>query len=99
MNTNLLIAPLCLAIGGGLGFFVGGKNETVSAPTDSSISARAVERSSRPAVTEETRTATSYDEISQLPGQTNRIQSLIELYSELEAHEFAQEAEKLDGLF
>lgn len=105
MKAVLPIAASCLLVGGGVGYLFG--NQNVPEPTapaasgdkgGSSLSSRsrtpvlggaADPAASRPG---------SYEEVAALPGQTARLQALIELYSGLSNEEFASEAEKLDKL-
>lgn len=100
MNTNLLIPGVALAIGLGVGFGVGksGSGPTgESAASETNLKTRAGERSGNTPSARDKK-ARSVEEIYQKPGQSNRIQGLLDFYSNLSADQFASEAEKLDAL-
>lgn len=105
MKNIFPIAASCLLVGGGIGYLFG--NQGVSEPEvtvspdssgGSSLSSRS--RSSVPAVSvsDSSGKPSSYEEIATLPGQTARLQALLEYYSGLSNDEFAAEAAKLDNL-
>lgn len=103
MYKNFLVPGVALAIGLGVGFGVGKSgsgngNETSAA--EANVRARAGERSGAGAdgISAKNRKARSVEEIYLKPGQTNRIQGLLDFYSNLSPDEFASEAEKLDAL-
>lgn len=100
MNMNLLIPGVALAIGLGVGFGVGksGSGPTgESAASEANLRTRAGERSGNTPSARDKK-ARSVEEIYQKPGQSNRIQGLLDFYSNLSADQFASEAEKLDAL-
>ncbi len=100
MNTNLLIPGVALAIGLGVGFGVGKSGSGPSgesAASEANLRTRAGERSGNTPSARDKK-ARSVEEIYQKPGQSNRIQGLLDFYSNLSADQFASEAEKLDAL-
>lgn len=100
MNTNLLIPGVALAIGLGVGFGVGKSGSGLtgeSAGSETNLKTRAGERSGNTPSARDKK-ARSVEEIYQKPGQSNRIQGLLDFYSNLSADQFASEAEKLDAL-
>jgi hypothetical protein len=103
MNTNILIPGVALAIGLGVGFGIGnsGKNQQSEdrAPA-ANMRTRAGSRAGadRAGESGRERKTRTLDEIYNKPGQSNRIQALLDFYSALGPDEFAAEAEKLDGL-
>ncbi len=103
MKTNLLIPGVALAIGLGVGIGIG-KSGQDNKPAESgaaeNIRTRAGSRDTAggSGETARQRKARTLDEITNKPGQINRIQALLDLYSSLGPDEFAAEAEKLDGL-
>lgn len=103
MKTNVLIPGVALAIGLGVGFGAGrsGENEK-SAESAAQANVRTT-AGSRPVADRDgeggrERKARTLDEIYSKPGQSNRIQALLDRYASLGPDEFAGEAEKLDGL-
>jgi hypothetical protein len=103
MKTTILIPGAALAIGLGVGFGIGqsGKSEESElAAIESQIRTRGSDRSgldsSRGARTE--KKPRSLEEIYRQPGQSNRIQSLLDFYSNLGPNDFSNEADKLDAL-
>jgi hypothetical protein len=103
MNANLLIPGAALAIGLGIGFGVG-KLVTGSggetADSGANVRTRSADRSGTGGVGVSARekTARSVEDIYQRPGQSNRIQGLLDFYSNLSADQFSIEAEKLEAL-
>ena len=103
MNKSFLVPGVALAIGLGVGFGVGksgsGNGDETSA-AEANVRTRAGERSGAGAdgASARDRKARSVEEIYLKPGQTNRIQGLLDFYSNLSPDEFASEAEKLDAL-
>jgi len=102
MKTNVLIPGVALAIGLGVGFGVGKSEgpQTGQSASQANIRTRAGSRAGADMEAESgrDRKARTLDEIYNKPGQSNRIQALLDLYSGLGPDEFAAEAEKLDGL-
>jgi hypothetical protein len=103
MKTTMLIPGVALAVGLGVGFGIG-KSGTDESPDIASIESqmrtRASDRgglgvSGGPRNDKKVR---SLDEIYRQPGQSNRVQSLLDLYAKLGPDEFAAEAEKLEAL-
>lgn len=103
MKANLLIPGAALAIGLGIGFGVG-KSGTGSAGETADSGANARTRSADRSgtggdgVSAREKTARSVEDIYQRPGQSNRIQGLLDFYSNLSADQFSIEAEKLEAL-
>jgi hypothetical protein len=103
MKANLFIPGVALAIGLGIGFGVG-KSGTGSAGDGKEAGANARTRSGdRPGAGGDSgsvreRKARSVEDIYQRPGQSNRIQGLLDFYSNLSADQFSAEAEKLEAL-
>jgi hypothetical protein len=103
MNKSFLVPGVALAIGLGVGFGAGksgsGNGDETSA-AEANVRTRAGERSGAGAdgASARDRKARSVEEIYLKPGQTNRIQGLLDFYSNLSPDEFASEAEKLDAL-
>lgn len=101
MKPNILIPGVALAIGLGVGFGVGkggGGAEGNSADLANEIRTRAGDRSMERNNGVERKKARTLDEIYRQPGQSNRVQALLDLYSNLGPGEFQAEAEKLDSL-
>jgi hypothetical protein len=102
MKTNVLIPGVALAIGLGVGFGVGksGSSSVDDTAAEANMRTRAAERSGAAGNSESARErkARSVEEIYMKPGQSNRIQGLLDFYSNLSADQFASEAEKLDAL-
>ena len=103
MKTNLLIPGVALAIGLGVGFGVGKSGSGSggdSATAKANTRTRSGERSSAggDVASARNKKARSVDEIYLKPGQSNRIQGLLDFYSNLSADQFSAEAEKLDAL-
>jgi hypothetical protein len=103
MKTNLLIPGVALAIGLGVGFGVGKSgsgNGGEAATAEANARTRSGERSGAggdsPAARE--KKVRNIEEIYLKPGQSNRIQGLLDFYSNLSPDQFAAEAEKLDAL-
>lgn len=104
MNKNIIVPSLALVIGVGVGFGLGksplsseSKVESMEAEMRTKSGARgsmggADQNSNRGKV------ARNLDEIYLKPGQSNRIQALLDMYANLSPDEFATEAEKLDAL-
>ena len=103
MKTSILIPGAALAIGLGVGFGIG---KTGNAP-DSEIAAIESQmrtRSSDRGGLDTTRDSKSerkirsMDEIYRQPGQSNRVQSLLDFYANLDPSQFTAEADKLESL-
>ncbi|QTN31728.1 hypothetical protein HZ994_05105 [Akkermansiaceae bacterium] len=104
MKTNVLIPGLALAIGLGVGFGVGKSGgdpatadglEALNARTGPGARPGMDRAGEQPGRDKKARTL---DEIYNKPGQSNRIQALLDRYASLGPDEFAGEAEKLDAL-
>ncbi len=104
MNTKLLFPGLALAVGLGVGFGVGKTGDSGDdanpAAGQGQTRARTLHRTVVGAGEDADRgkRARSVDEIYRAPGQSSRVQALLDFYSNLSADEFADEAEKLDNL-
>lgn len=103
MNTNLLIPGLALAVGLGVGFGLGSSGKRGAeeiAAIEMEMRTRSADRGGMDStrVTSEGKKVRSLDEIYRKPGQSNRVEALLDFYSNLSPEEFAIEAEKLDGL-
>ncbi|MFT7173532.1 MAG: hypothetical protein ACI9NQ_001753 [Paracoccaceae bacterium] len=107
MKNILPIAASCLLAGGAVGYIAGNSGgnsedseqasvprESVSAGSSRSVSragsgANSASRSDKPQ---------TYAEVAATPGQTARLQALVDLYSGLSGEEFVKEADKLKDL-
>ena len=103
MKTNILISGVALAIGLGVGFGVGKSGSQVDdgvSAVEKEMRTRSGDRSGidRSAASQREKKPRSIDEIYRRPGQSDRVQALLDLYSGLGPDEFAAEAEKLDAL-
>lgn len=102
MKTNILIPGIALAVGLGVGFGVGkgGGSSSGDSKNANELRTRAADRLGGDAelASEKSRKDRSLTEIYRQPGQIDRVQSLLDYYSNLSADEFAAEAEKLDNL-
>lgn len=103
MKTNLLIPGVALAIGLGVGFGVGKSgsgSDGDSATAEANARTRSGERSGAGGDSPSARDkkVRNVEEIYMKPGQSNRIQGLLDFYSNLTPDQFAAEAEKLDAL-
>lgn len=103
MNKSLLFPGLALAIGLGVGFGVGktsSPGDNAANTLETEMRTRKSNRASaeRDADSDRTKKVRSVDEIYSKPGQSNRVQALLDFYSNLSPGEFASEAEKLDNL-
>lgn len=103
MNKSILIPGVALAIGLGVGFGVGkggGSSEDSVTSTERAMRTRLGDRpgSDRDGASDRSKKARSIDEIYSKPGQSNRVQALLDYYSNLSPDQFASEAEKLDNL-
>jgi hypothetical protein len=103
MRVNLLIPGAALAIGLGIGFGVG-KSGIGSAGDTADSGANARTRSGDRSgaggdgASAREKKARSVEDIYQRLGQSNRIQGLLDFYSNLSADQFSTEAEKLEAL-
>lgn len=103
MKTAILFPSLALAIGLGVGFGIGksGKGaEDEVAALESQMRTKSGDRGGmgRDADRVGNKKPRSVDEIYRMPGQSDRIQSLLDFYSGLGPDDFRAEAEKLDTL-
>ncbi len=109
MNSLLPIAASCLLAGGAIGYIVGNSGEDIPANENlvekgtsrSTGSSRSVSRtgsSSASSNVSRPGKPTNYGEVSNVPGQTARVQALVDLYSNMSSEELAEEAERLKGL-
>jgi len=109
MNNLLPIAASCLLAGGAIGYVVGNNGgedaatENVADKSKSRVpgSSRSVGRSSSSSSNSTAQGSgkpSSYEEVANVPSQTARVQSLVDLYSSMSSEELADAAEKLKGL-
>lgn len=109
MKPNILIAVAALLIGGAGGYMMGtgddkGKGtesgQTGDRPSRSPVNGRSggTTQSSVPAPSRGGKSSGGLREILAEPGQTNRIMSLLEYYTELDPDQFESEVQKLQGL-
>ncbi len=108
MKPSVLIAVAALLFGGAGGYLVGSGKDNGSEAEASKVDTRSKKAvSSRPSgtvsssggpVTRGTRSGGGLREILSEPGQTSRIMSLLEYYSDLDPSEFEGEVQKLQGL-
>jgi hypothetical protein len=100
MKNTVIIAIVCLLGGGALGYFLGAGNEAEPSALAETPTTRLSDRDRRSAGggSGEDTSAKSYEAIAAEPGQMNRIQGLVDLYSNLSPGEYADEADKLDDL-
>jgi len=102
MKTNILIPGVALAIGLGVGFGIGkggggAANGTADAAAETRT--RAGDRGmDSDGGGERKSKLRSLEEIYRQPGQSNRVQALLDFYSNLGPGEFQAEAEKLESL-
>ncbi len=102
MNQKLLFPVVTLALGAAGGFFVGkgGKSEVTAAGTETASISRSSRSPSEMKV--ESRSSSSRggsaSEIFKMPGQTQRMQALLDYYSGLSPEQLAEEAKKLDSI-
>jgi len=108
MNQSTILLAAALIVGGAGGYLVGSNTGSGDSAAEQS-SARQVSggntRMSDRAADAASRVRASrgslrqgYDEISRLPGSSNRVQALIEYYQSLSADQFEDEARKLEEL-
>ena len=105
MKNILPIALSSLLVGGAIGYVVGNSSsESEQNDSNKVVSSgggdrsRSLGGSSSGGDSGESRKGGSYAEIMQEPGQTARLQALLDRYSNLSADEFADEASTLDDL-
>ncbi len=103
MKINFLIPSVALAIGLGVGFGIGKSGEASESETaaiEAQMRTRVSDRGrlDTPRGSNTEKKARSLDEIYRQPGQSNRVQSLLDFYSNLGPGEFSAEADKLDAL-
>lgn len=96
--------PVATLLVGAVGGYFSGKDSTAgdgkSAQLESTTRTRSSGRSEGPSAGEIAKKVrnTSTEKIARMPGNTNRIQSLIDFYSSLTPEQLAEEASKLEGL-
>lgn len=101
---NPWIAPVAALVVGAAGGYISGKNnDSAGKPSQSEEVSQRTRSSGRPesSGSESTKKAsrnTSTEEISRLPGNSNRIQALLEFYAGLTPEQLAEEAGKLENL-
>jgi hypothetical protein len=103
MKTSFLLPGAALAIGLGVGFGIGKSGEDLDlqkTATQSQMSTRGSDRSGLDSSrgSKNDKKVRSIDEIYRQPGQSNRIQSLLDFYSNLGPGQFSAEADKLESL-
>lgn len=100
---NPWIIPVATLVVGAAGGYISGKGSGSGTQNpgaeESTLRTRSTSRSEAPAAegTKKTR-STSTEQIARLPGNTNRIQALMDFYGGLSADQLAAEASKLDNL-
>ncbi len=105
MKTSVLVAVGALLVGGAGGYLVGtsGQEKEETTREDSALS-KTTRSAARPgsatsvAPGRSGKGASSLREVLAEPGQTNRIMSLLQYYSDLDPSEFESEMQKLQGL-
>ena len=111
MKNLLPIAASCLLAGGAIGYIVGNSGDESAAAENVAIneksrvtgSSRSVGRSGSGTGSSSTQNPgsgrpQSYGDVSNVPGQTARVQALVDLYSSMSSEELAEEAERLKDL-
>lgn len=108
MKSLLPIAASCLLAGGAIGYIFGnsGSETTVNeGEQDKKVSRLPASKrsvtnsgSSSGEAGGGSKKPQTYEEVAATPGQTARLQALVDLYSGLSSEEFAIEVEKLNGL-
>lgn len=103
MKNNVVISGLALFIGLSVGFGVGksgSATKDATTATELNMITRAGERSATDgnAPSARNKKIRNVEEIYLKPGQSNRIQGLLDFYSNLSADQFVSEAEKLEAL-
>ena len=103
MKTSFLLPGAALAIGLGVGFGIGKSGDEAKSEAtalEEQMRTRGSDRggldSSRGSKND--KKARSIEEIYRQPGQSNRIQSLLDFYANLSPDEFSAEADKLEAL-
>jgi hypothetical protein len=102
---NSWIVPVAALVVGAAGGYISGKGSEGSIPPAAEESAQRSRSSTRTAsaapgdtAAKKIRAGTSTDEIARMPGNSTRIQALMDFYSTLTPEQLAEEAKKLDGL-
>jgi hypothetical protein len=106
MKHLLPIAASCLLAGGAIGYIAGNKggeaqeNDPSKAVPKTVLSGsnRSTTGSGADAASKARNKPKTYEEVAATPGQTARLQALVDLYSGLTSEEFAGEADKLNDL-
>ena len=96
MNNIFVTAAVSLLAGAGVGYLFGSGSEPEARTTIESVT-KVSKRDSASGSSPSERPMT-YEQIASLPGQTARVQKLIELYADLDPSQFQGEAEKLNEL-
>jgi hypothetical protein len=105
MNQKLLYPALTLFLGAAGGFFVGKSGKPASADETNSA-AEMLARTSRSGSLADSKSSRSAgsgrprsaDDINQMPGQLQRMQSLLEFYAGLSPEQLEEEAKKLESI-
>ena len=103
MKNSWIIPVATLAVGA-VGGYISGKGSDsgghAQAPEASSSRTRSSNRSESSAASDVTKKsrALSAEQIARMPGNSSRIQAMLEFYEGLSAEQLAEEATKLDGL-
>ena len=102
---NSWIVPVAALVVGAAGGYISGKGSDGSASPSAEESAHKSRSSTRTASAapgettgKKSRAGTSTDEIARMPGNSTRIQALMDFYSTLTPEQLAEEATKLDSL-
>lgn len=107
MKKILPIAASCLLAGGAVGYIAGNSGEaqgeqkktTFTKRSPTSVRSRPIsQKGASLAADSRSEKPQTYAEVSATPGQTARLQALVDLYSGLSSEEFAKEADKLKEL-
>lgn len=103
MKTSFLLPGAALAIGLGIGFGIGKSGDATqsdAAALEEQMRTRGSDRggSNLSGGSKNDKKARSIDEIYRQPGQSNRIQSMLDYYANLSPDQFSAEADKLEAL-
>jgi len=101
---NPWVFPVAALVVGAAGGYLSGKGSDAGRAPGMEESAQRTRSSSRPAgatsadTAKKSRTGTSTDQIARMPGNSTRIQALMDFYAGLTPEQLAEEAGKLDSL-